>query len=1277
VHPGDVVAGRFEIEAIAGTGGMGTVYRARDRAAGERVALKTLSAIGARDAARFAREASVLSDLVHPGIVRYIAHGMTPQHEHYIAMEWLEGETLQQRLLRGRMSIGDAVALVRAIAEAVAAAHRRGVVHRDIKPANIMLPGGDIARVKVLDFGIARHVEQAGLLTNTGTVIGTPGYMAPEQVRGDTGLGPRTDVFALGCVLYRCLTGASAFGGDQSLAVLAKILVEDVAPASSIVAEVPPALDALVARMLAKQPAERPADAGEVALQLAAIVDATLRAGAPSAMASTAHAEPLSEAETELRPRATTAPSGQVLTASEQRMISMVLCAGSTGEPTRIQAAAAAYGGRLERIADGASLVLFADGVATDLAMRAARCALALRDILGNAPLVVASGRAAIERMPVGAVIDRAATALAGAQPGQIVLDDGTANLLDERFVLDEHRHLRGLREGAEPARTLLGRATSMVGRDRELAMLESLWQEAAEEPVARAVLVTAPPGAGKSRLRQELVRRVLQRDAHAEIMVARGDAVRAGSPFAMLADAIRRAAGIREGDPLEEQRAGLEARVSALPDAPRLATLLGEIAGVAFPSNASEALRAARADPVARADAMRGAFVDWLAAESARHPVLLVLEDLHWGDRATVDYVGSALRQLAGSPLLVLALARPEIHDAFPKLWADRELQEIRLPALTRKAGERLVRDLLGDDVSQGTVQKIVDRSGGNAFFLEELIRAVAHGHAEQLPESVLAMLELRLGELGADQRRVLRAASVFGEVFWRGGVAMLLGGEPRDHLASLIERELITHQPGSRLPGEVQFAFRHDLVREAAYQMMSAHDRTLGHKLAGDWLVQHGFGDALALAGHFRKGDDLPRAAEYYARAAAQALSGNDNSAALAHGDSGLACNAEGEVAGRLHLVRAEALNWMGQHMQSIPAAEQAAALLPRGSKEWFQAHDELCYGAGRSGQQQKAMAVMGQLTSTTAAPGGELAQLRSVARAAILMFRFGPSGVGDALLSRVEQLATGITLDTDTDQRLHTLRAMSARTKGKVDDALAGHVAALRGCQASHNLREEAFTYLAYGGVYHELGAPLEAKPILAKGLEVAQRVGASTVEMLLEFSIAICEWQLGRYDEARAHAQRAAVGASENDRGVAGFARFVLANVALETGDLETAEQEAREALSGAPFPEYRALMLATMTRIHLRRGRIDEALATAADAKRIMVPHDGFQDGESVIRLAEIEALEAAGQHDAAAEATRIAIARLEQRAARLDEKWRDVFLAKRDNAATLARRPTT
>src|SRR5688572_24391787 len=151
MHPGTVVASRFEIESLAAVGGMGKVYRARDRHTGGTVALKVLTMPGQEGTDRFVREADVLLQLKHPAIVRYVAHGATPGGELYLATEWLDGETLAKRLEQGQLGIAESLSLVRRIAEALAEVHARGVVHRDIKPSNLFLHGGLLGRVKILD----------------------------------------------------------------------------------------------------------------------------------------------------------------------------------------------------------------------------------------------------------------------------------------------------------------------------------------------------------------------------------------------------------------------------------------------------------------------------------------------------------------------------------------------------------------------------------------------------------------------------------------------------------------------------------------------------------------------------------------------------------------------------------------------------------------------------------------------------------------------------------------------------------------------------------------------------------------------------------------------------------------------------------------------------------------------------------------------------------------------------------------------------------------------
>jgi serine/threonine-protein kinase len=278
----DVVADRFELFEPIGEGGMGTVYRAHDRARGEPVALKIVRVPDEQADARFEREAAALADLSHPGIVRYVAHGFTGSGERWLAMELLSGVTLADRLGRGALGVRDTLALGRGMASALGAAHAGGLVHRDVKPGNVFLEGGSVSRVKVLDFGLARG-PGGPAVTRAGSLLGTPSYMAPEQVRGARAVDARADVFALGALLFECLAGRAAFAGADTEAVLTKVLLEQPPPARELAPAIPAALEALLATMLRKDPEGRPRDAGVVERELAAIEAQLTEPGAPLA----------------------------------------------------------------------------------------------------------------------------------------------------------------------------------------------------------------------------------------------------------------------------------------------------------------------------------------------------------------------------------------------------------------------------------------------------------------------------------------------------------------------------------------------------------------------------------------------------------------------------------------------------------------------------------------------------------------------------------------------------------------------------------------------------------------------------------------------------------------------------------------------------------------------------------------------------------------------------------------------------------------------------------
>ena len=304
MEPGTVVGNRFELLGLAARGGMGAVYRARDRVTGQLVALKTLrESLTASEAERLVREGALLATLGHPGIVRHVAHGVDPEAGVFVAMEWVAGVTLHEHIGRVGLSLAESVDVVRRVAEALGHAHRAGAIHRDVKPTNVILRDGDVARPVLIDFGVARS-HAPSELTTTGVMVGTPQFMAPEQARGARDVDARADVFALGGVLYFCLTRRHVFASDSLMALLARVLLDEAPDVRELVPTVPAPLAGLIARMLAKDPASRPADGLVVAGALAAVVV---------------------EAETLVRSPVRTSEEREMLTSAERRLVSVIV----------------------------------------------------------------------------------------------------------------------------------------------------------------------------------------------------------------------------------------------------------------------------------------------------------------------------------------------------------------------------------------------------------------------------------------------------------------------------------------------------------------------------------------------------------------------------------------------------------------------------------------------------------------------------------------------------------------------------------------------------------------------------------------------------------------------------------------------------------------------------------------------------------------------------------------------------------------------------------------
>jgi hypothetical protein len=1261
MQPGDLIAGRFELRKRAGTGGMGEVFQGLDTETGRLVALKILHDADDRD--RFDQEARALTELHHPAIVRPVAYGMTSTGEPYLAMEWLEGEDLSSLLRRRRLGVDEALRLTRRIASALGEAHSLGLIHRDIKPANLFIEHDDVSQVRLLDFGIARFQGQARL-TRTNSPLGTPGYMAPEQARGDPELTPALDIFSLGCVLFEMLAGRPAFEGQHMMAILAKVIFMEAPPLEASCPGIAPELAALVARMLAKEPTARPQDGMALVAELTAI-EALV---APS------------EAVDRL-PRPVPPPGS--LTEHEQRMVSVVMigCGGLSGQaaadwalPPEVWRTAQEAGGCQERLADGSIAITFGGpGVVKDQVALAARFALALRAHDRAVPMALATGRGATRKASaLGEAIERAAQRIALHQAGApgplpVAIDSTTAALLELRFEWREGTagpELWGERDRAETARTLLGKPTPYVGRDIELRMFEQAFDTCVEEPSAQVFLVTSPAGMGKSRLAREFIQSIRRRSPETALWQGRADSSRAGSSLHLLGHALRGALGLQSGDTPEVQREKLLLRFTR-PGAPaeglRLSEFLGELVGIPFPEPGSPQLAAARRDPQLMAEQLQRAFEDFLLAESATRPVVLILDDLHWGDAASVRFVDQALQRARNLPVFVLGLARPEVHARFPRLWSGRAPQEIRLRSLSSRASERLVRAMLGETLPGPELEQLVARAEGNAFYLEELIRAVAEGQSA-LPDTVVAMVQSRLAGLEPDARRVLRAASFYGESFWRGAVVALLGGmrtnQALDWLLLLVQREVLVRRPESRLPGEEEFTFRHALLREGAYALLTEEDRVLGHRLAGQWLEQHGESDALALAEHFEKGGERERAAAHYVRAAERAAEADDAEAILSCTERGLrCCGPVGEQRGALLSLKASVHVGREQYAEAIALGSEALDLLPAGSRRWYMTFHHL-FPAVVFSQSAAFMDYARRFLEVSPSPEARTEYIRSAGWLFAMLELTASKETAYSLLARLRQESAH--LDPNDSSSWSYVRACEANHyhlgEGAPWSCLQANADSVRWAEQAELWRHRCILASFQGKALMDLGDHAGAEAVLRENLKVAERRNEA---MPLSYARAYLARLLAlvappeRLDEPE---QLVHAAIASKNLSLLGTAHGLLAELALRRGELETADAEARTACEWVkPFPPVSWELVALRIRTLLALGRAQEALALGEETLQLFQRIGMAGQGELELRLAVVEAREAAGQPEAAREMLRLTLPRLRLRVENIPE----------------------
>jgi len=1224
---------RFEILALAGSGGMGEVHRARDRQSGTIVAIKTLT--DGASAERFEREARVLSAIDHPGVVKHLDHGVTPAGVPYLVMEWLTGEDLDGVLKRGPLSIEQTMRLALGLADALSAAHRHGIVHRDLKPANVFLLDGKVDNVKILDFGIALPSDFQNQLTVPGTVLGTPAYMAPEQVRGDT-IDARADVYALGGLLFRCLTGRAPFGGAHAIAILAKVVMEAPPRIAEVRADVPSELDALIIRMLAKDPAKRPRDADQVRSELSSI-DLTVREERP--------AEP-------------------AVSNREQRVTCVVLCAASTADAVtlgakaqadqlaRVRQAVEQQGGVLDSLHGANWLVTVRDAsTPTEQAARAAHCALALSELRPNAPVVLAMGRILVTGdVQVGEVIDRASTeVIARLQRGDhgVVVDDDAAALLASRFEFEARPRWRRLvreRPHIVP-RTLLGRPAQCIGRAQEVALLSGQIDDSIENRRFRSVLVSAGPGLGKSRLVQELLFNTLPtRDV--ETLIARGDAMRAGSPFGLVAQLIG-------------SEPGLDAVLGAL--------------------TAPSVRAAARADVAMIADTVRDAFIDWLRARLSQKAHVMIVEDVQWADLPSLRLLDGAAEALAAMPWTIVATSRKDEGSTFRDLLRTRGLQEIQLGPLSKRAAERLVRDALAT-APNDVVEAIVSRAAGHPFHLEELVRAVASGRgADALPDTVLGMVQSRLDLIGPELRRVLRAASVLGETFWTGAIRALLGdavteSEVHRHLAALTTQELVTKRAHSRFAGEQEYAFRHALVRDAAYAMLTDSDRRVAHYLCGGWLETAGDRDAAVLAEHFDRGGSGDRARPHYRRAAEQALEGNDLERARRFVHRALALGAEGAERAALFAIEAEIAFWRGELDVAIERARAALHDLPIGRPEWLTAVSAAIGGLGQRGRNDDVADWLEWAAIASVPDDARGAQATTLCRGLLQLDWAHHRGDLTTVRANVDTLAEQSD-DPYVAGWVHRARGEAAWIHARdMDRALAELDLACDAFERARAARALCLTRANRASLAGWAGAVDRALADIDRARAEAERLRSPFLTL---YSTAVKALTLAFAGDPLAEAtmREALTGLAGSPR-LAFISHVVIGWLRLDAGDVAAAEASARAAIALPVVVDLAPAGPALLALALLAKGDPDGARAAARESETLQ---SGARDLELLIGLSELAIAtveQACGDEARAREATTRGGERLRAIAATIaDPAQRAAFLSRKlpnDRISTLA-----
>ena len=917
----------YQVVALLGEGGFGSVYLARQDSTRQLVALKIQRQDPARSEPaprrdeRFEREAQLCAELRHPHIVQLLDQGRTEDGRLFAAYQYVPGETLKEYVRRrGPLSAPDAGELMTQVLDALVCAHAHGVVHRDLKPQNIMVSStGAKPLAKVLDFGVGAVIPGARdsdykSLTLTHETIGTPAYSAPEQLRGEPPT-IKTDLYAWALVFLECLTGTPAVDGASVAEVFHRQLSAAEVPLPPAIAGHP--LGALLRRALKKEASQRHASSQVLWNELQAINLADLVGAISGISQSGRHARFSGDDESMVR---------GVEIESQKHPITVLCCAlppafgGGLGLE-RIEAdleqlettlrsrigdcvdIATRFGGYVVGTLADRVLVYFGYPVAADSdAPRALRAAIEIKRTFdaaaGGDPQ--AGGRIGIHSGLTVMGAEAASTGVTSsiamrleniAPAGEILVSDAVRRRLGEiadfePFAAGEqgptvasYRYVGQAAQDAQDPTSRLSQERPMVGRRDELDAMSEAWASA-RRAAGALILVNGEAGIGKSRLVRALRQRI-----DAEPWWCRCLPEQMNSALFPVLDLMRSALQIPRVDAGLDARGRLERALGAAGvDLPRVMPIF--CAWLSLPLG--DTYFASQLAPPLQKSEILSAIVAWILARAARDPLLLVFEDLHWADPTSRELLERLAGEVHRHAVLVVTTARPELANP----WGERA-RVLALSGLGRRDIEAMTAMVLkGRRLADPVVQLIVERTDGIPLFVEELTRMLLDTHLvevdgelvlkagtdlSKIPSSVRDSLVGRLDRLGAASQTAQLAAAI-GREFTRE-LLVAATTKPRADaerdLKSLEDANLVLRRAGG---DRERFLFRHALIRDAAYEMLTSAGRRRVHKQIADALEQH-FPNAVradpgVLAGHLFEAGSHRSATDYGVRATMIAL-------------------------------------------------------------------------------------------------------------------------------------------------------------------------------------------------------------------------------------------------------------------------------------------------------------------------------------------------------------------------------------------------------------------